>query len=329
MRKKVGTLQAIAIFALWVWFLGVWFLAFSWTPWSHNQVAWAEEEDVAAVHTHAKEEDAQQPTALRIPHTGGGNPWIGYDPRVVRNNNKAVKKLENILEELDKKESPKAPLNFSKSLEKEDLHALIQKDAYEAYKYLLRALEKENFDPSLYLNLGLAFELNGEWEKAFLAYEKAHKYSKESPKTDFLSLYNSARIRGHQGRVDEALHIYQKALEIIPQSIEVKTNIELLTSQPPPKPQGSQGSKNQKSQSDKGEKDHQQEPKDESEESQKEANKKEGPIQNGKETPRTFEGRELSEDDVRKILEEIKNQEQKIRAKESKPIKEKSRAKDW
>ena len=48
-----------------------------------------------------------------------------------------------------------------------------------------------------------------------------------------------------------------------------------------------------------------------------------------KEQPRVFQSHELSEDDVRKILDEIQRQEQKIRAKEHKESKERPRDKDW
>ena len=199
--------------------------------------------------------------------------------------------------------------------EEERLSSLARTESYEAYRHLLGAIEQENFDSRLYLNLGLALEFNGDLDKSFLAYESAKKYSGGDSRINFLSLYNAARIQGQQGKVDEALRLYQGALEIQPDSIEVKTNIELLTAM---KQGGGQG---QGGQGDEGDK-NPQEPN-----SQDDSENKQ--YQSGREQPRTFQSRELSEDDVRKILEEIKNQEQKIRAKEQKNAKERSRAKDW
>ena len=269
-------------------------------------------------------------------------------PFVVRENNAAVELLEKALEEQAKVEAEESvfhsafkPLwNFYEKLkrffvsekkeviqklppknpqapqEEDDLSPLARTEAYSAYRHLLNAIERESFDPRLYLNLGLAFEFNGEWEKSFLAYENAQKYSGEDPKINFLSLYNAARIRGHQKKIPEALRLYQGALEIWPDSVEVKTNIELLTAMSAQQQSGGNGKGDGNPNKDK-------------EGSQSDQIKEDGPIQNGREIPSSFQSRELSEDDVRRILEEIKNQEQKIRAKENKKAKERPRAKDW
>ena len=259
--------------------------------------------------------------------------------QVVWFNNKAVDLLEESLEKRAKlaQPSPKNPwlwtsiLNFFKKQpqesdiqklpedphsEQKDLKMLIHRqDAQSAYQHLLEAMEKKSFDPRLYLNLGLAFELNGEWDQAFLSYEKAKKYSGDDPRIDFLSLYNGARVRGLQQKIPEALSLYQGALEIIPDSKEVKTNIELLMRLH--QQQQKQQAKNNQGDSDKDKSD-----------SQGDQENKDGPIQNRKDQPRIFKS-ELSEDDIRNILDEIQTQEQKIRAKEHKQSKEKPREKDW
>ena len=51
----------------------------------------------------------------------------------------------------------------------------------------------------------------------------------------------------YKGRVDEALRLYQEALEIRPDSIEVKTNIELLMRQQQPSPSKSDNSSDSES----------------------------------------------------------------------------------
>ena len=272
----------------------------------------------------------------------------GHSPSVVRSNNAAAELLERALEEkvkvqreenilsavlkpvLDVYEGLKdffkgdsgkkgetiqqLPPESSMSSEEDGLSSLTRTESYAAYRHLLKAIERESFDSRLYLNLGLALEFDGELDKSFFAYESAQKYSGGDPEIDFLSLYNAARIRGQQGQVTEALRLYQGALEILPHSVEVKTNIELLTA---------------KSQKSKGDGDPRSGGKGDGSDSRGDDKRRDRPYQNGKEQSRLFESRELSEDDVRKILEEIKNQEQKIRAKEHKSAKEKPHAKDW
>ena len=211
-------------------------------------------------------------------------------------------------------EIKKLPPQNQMSGEGEPWRSLLRTESYAAYKHLLKAIEKESFDSRLYLNLGLALELNGELDKSFLAYENAQKYSGGDLKINFLSLYNAARIRGQQRQIEEALKLYQGALEIVSDSIEVKTNIELLMMMMVQQKKGKGGgdSENEKE-----------------EESDSGNEKRDGPYQSGKEQPRVFESHELSEDDVRKILEEIQSQEQRIRAREQKRAKERPRAKDW
>ena len=214
------------------------------------------------------------------------------------------------------------PQKGSQSKEAEELSALISSEpASKAHQNLLSAIGKDSFNSKLYLNLGLAFELKDELKQAFRAYEQAQRHSKGNPLIDFLSLYNAARIRGLQKDIPEALRLYQGALALVPGSIEIKTNIELLLKEG--EGQGSGGQPEDSEGEGQGEKDS------DGSESEEEKRKKDGPIQNGREQARVFESGELSKDDVQNILDEIQRQEEKIRAKESKSAKEKPRAKDW
>lgn len=200
--------------------------------------------------------------------------------------------------------------------EEGDLSLLTSSEpASKAYRHLLEAIGIESSDSRLYLNLGLSFELNGELDSSFLAYEKAQRYSGGDPKLEFLALYNAARIRGLEGKIPEALHLYQGALGILPHSIEVKTNIELLIQQAQQKGKGKSDKRG-----DGGSDPNEGLGKDEGED---------GPIQNGRDQPRVFKSNELSDDDVKNILDEIQRQEQKIRARENRGAKDKPRGKDW
>src|SRR3989338_6896158 len=148
-------------------------------------------------------------------------------------------------------------------------------------------------------------------------------------------------------KVSEALEQYQAALEINPTSVMVKHNIELLIQnnsgsksgdqQQKEKNKDGQGQENQENQDNKeGQGDQDQKDKDkkkdnkDSEDEKDKKDQKQGYEPNAKYKPRPFQGEELSEGDVKKILGELKNQEQRIRANfEKKERKEKKNDKDW
>jgi len=184
----------------------------------------------------------------------------------------------------------------------------MQKEAYpQAYDHTLKALETDPLSPELQINLGNAMEGMGSLSRARDAYASAEKLSKDDALISFESRFNQAQAYGKEKKIEEALNYYQKALEIDPQSLVVKTNIELLLSG-----QGGGGGKGDKNKDkDKG-KDSQEGDQDkDKEQSNKpphfDENRKQNPS-NGKKSPE-----DLSQGDIKKILEEIKQQEQKIR----------------
>lgn len=152
--------------------------------------------------------------------------------------------------------------------------------------------------------------------------------------------YNLGVYYGALKKIPEALDNYQVALDLVPSSHEIKTNIELLMQKQQDQKQKNdqQNEQQQKNddQSDKGkndkgrdnsEKDNE-ENKDNKENKDEESKKASSP----KYQPRPFKGDQLSEGDVKKILGELKNQEQKIRAnfdKKEKKGKRTENEKDW
>ncbi len=198
-----------------------------------------------------------------------------------------------------------------------------EKMHYPAYQAFLKALESDPLNPDLHLNLGLVFEQNEEWEKAVAAYRGAINLLPPDSTRRFEALFNLAGVYAKQRRIPEALEVYQQALDVDPDSREVKTNIELLW-------QGDGGggeSKSDQKKEDKGDKqdpNQQQQPNDQPKPDDKEPPKEE------KKQPRPFKSEELTPEDVKKIIDELKNQEQSIRAEEyERKGKESPRGKDW
>ena len=127
----------------------------------------------------------------------------------------------------------------------------------------------------------------------------------------FYILFNLGVLHSQESQIDQALHRYQQALELQPESKEIKTNIELLFQQQ----QQQQGQKSQ--QGNQGDNPDQNKDQQEEKEQQNEKNpdNKQNQDKQNKEQ-QDFKSKNLSKDDVRKILEELKNQENKIRMNE-------------
>jgi Ca-activated chloride channel family protein len=201
-----------------------------------------------------------------------------------------------------------------------------------AEKKLVEALGHEPMLPELHLNLGLAFLGQGQIEKAQSSFEFAAKQATRA-QTKFMALFNLGFMAGKQQKIDEALNYYQQALEVMPDSIETKTNIELLTKDQDQKGKnGQSGDKNQQQKPGEGQQDQDQKnDKDKDDDkNQKDQENKPKEYQKPKPQPKQFKSEELTQADVNKILGEIKQQEQKIRSEfNKKDAKEKPRAKDW
>ncbi|MBX3023178.1 MAG: tetratricopeptide repeat protein [Bdellovibrionales bacterium] len=201
----------------------------------------------------------------------------------------------------------------------EGVRQMEKKNFYPAYQSFLKALEDDPLSWQVQMNLGLVFEANEEYSKAVKAYTGAAHIAKEGSEERFSSLFNLGGALAKEQKIEEALKAYQAALDIKPDSLEVKNNIELLWQG------GGGGGKGDNQNKDKKEQqqgNNQQQREDSLKNPQKEEKQKP--------QPKPFDSEDLSKEDVKRILDEIKNQEQSIRANEyQKGGKEASKGKDW
>ncbi len=169
------------------------------------------------------------------------------------------------------------------------------------------------FNPIFQYNMGFSFIATEEKKKAVQMYEEILKQKPLPPEIEFATYFNLGvlySLKEFSDGIDKALEYYQLALNVRPDSKEVKTNIELLFQSGKGK---GKGDKKEQSKEGEGE--------DQPKEPQKFTNKPQ---------PNQFKSKEMSKGDVKKILEELKKQEQKIRAKhERKGKREADREKDW
>ncbi len=187
------------------------------------------------------------------------------------------------------------------------------KKALEAHDELLQLLSEQPFNPLFQYNMAFTFIATDEKKKAIQMYEEILKQKPLPPEVEFGAYFNLGvlySMKGMSDSIDPALDSYQKALGLYPDSKEVKTNIELLF-----QGGGGKGQGENKKDSDKGEGEQPKEPQE---------------FTNKPQQPNQFNSKEMSKGDVKKILEELKKQEQRIRAKhERKGKREADRDKDW
>lgn len=216
-------------------------------------------------------------------------------------------------------------------LNKEGADFLKKQNFSLAEKNFIKALGDSPFSAELQLNLGLTYYGLGQMEKAQAAYEAAAKLATDD-KVKFMAQFNLGELHQKAKKTDEALKYYQEALKYEPDSRETKVNIELLIQDKQKGGGGKDQDKNQdqkQQQGQSGSDDKDGKDKQDQKNDGKEPKEKQG-ISKGKAPKPQFNSKELTQSDVNKILGEINQQEQKIRAEfNRKDAKEKPRGKDW
>ncbi len=203
------------------------------------------------------------------------------------------------------------------------------KKLMDAYNKFNSALIDLPFSPEVHFNLGNSFLENKEYEKAVSEYRQTLKLTGDKTSHDralrFYALFNSGVAMAEQKKTDEALAFYQSALDYNSKSLETKTNIELLAQQGGG--QGDGDSKDKKQDKDgKGE----QKPKPDPNKPNKDNQKPQDQQKQEQPKPKPFQSKELNQQDVNRILEELKRQEGSIREKMQKEgPKDAPLDKDW
>ena len=205
-------------------------------------------------------------------------------------------------------------LNFLETLKNNDAATDIENKKPEmGLKNVSELLIDNPENALLHYNLGVSLLHLKDVDKAKQEFEAVYKTS-QNPEMKFYAAFNLGFIYGLEKKIDKAIEMYQKALDIHPDSVEAKVNIELLLQNQSGGGGGEDGEP-QQDQSESGE-DEQDQP----QKYQDNQNKK----------PQEFKSKELTRQDVKDILEELEQQEQKIRDKlNQKKSKEKELEKDW
>ncbi len=196
-----------------------------------------------------------------------------------------------------------------------------QEKVFEAKQIIQNEVIENPQSSELKYNFGKVFEKSNETDDAIREYLSAAK-SNQNPELQFQSLFNAARLYGEKKDISLALKYYQLALDIKPESIEVKTNIELLVQSG-----GGGGGQNNQQQNQNQNQDQKQ---NQEGQDKKDQQQPQGKPDQQKQQPQKFKSQELSEQDVRRILEELKRQEDQIRKKmNEQKTQESPIGKDW
>ena len=183
-----------------------------------------------------------------------------------------------------------------------------EKNSTDAQSAFIKALGIDPFVSEIHVNLGLTYAELKQPENALKSFEAAEKWSENK-------------------QIEEALLAYQKALDVVPDSMETKTNIELLISSQSQESGEGESEEKKDGKGDQPNKDKKDSDKDSTDKEKENKPKEYQKNENYK--PREFKG-DLSETDVKKILGELKQQEQKIRGQFYRnETKERPRDKDW
>ena len=187
-----------------------------------------------------------------------------------------------------------------------------QKKVLEAYESFHQLLGQNPFHPLFQFNLGASLITVEEPEKAIKMYKELLKSNGLPPQMEFAVFYNLGVLYSLEEDVDQALDFYQQALDKNPDSKEVKINIELLIQKA-----GSNGKKRKKDSQKKG--------------SNSEDETQKTPMKFTNEPQKSqYKSKDMSRRDVEKILNELKKQEQRIRAKHQRKNKrQEDHGKNW
>lgn len=188
----------------------------------------------------------------------------------------------------------------------------------DSFDFFTDALGELPYAPEVQYNIGNAFLQMKEVDRALKQYETATKLAKTNSKRDkevrFRAFFNKGAVLASQSKVEEALTAYQLALNEKPDSEETKTNMELLLNGGEG---GGKGDKEDKEKKDDGQGEQQNQ-------NQKFENQQKKP------QPQPYKGKDLSKQDVDRILDELKQQEEQIRAKQQREgAKDAPPDKDW
>lgn len=188
----------------------------------------------------------------------------------------------------------------------------------DAYDRFAQGLGDLPFQAELHYNLGRTYFENKEYEKS-IKESLATERLAGNAELKFHALFQAGTAAASMKKIEEALAFYQRALEFKPDSKETKTNIELLLADGQGGGQGDQQQQQQQG-------DQQKEPQDGN--GQQQQQQQSG--QQQRPTPRPFKSENLGKKDVENILDELKQQEEQIRAKfQREGAKDAPREKDW
>lgn len=193
-----------------------------------------------------------------------------------------------------------------------------------AQQKFLKALSENPKNYISRMNLGVTFIFDKELDKAIKEFDIPADAADSSDEVRYFAHFNKGRAYQDLKKADAALKNYQESLLYRKDSLETKANIELLVQQQNGQGKGGSGDEQENQQKQDQDQQGQGDQKDQKNDQQKDGDKEK------EKNEKPQKPQDLSKKDIEKILEELKNQEQKIRALEyGKESKEEQNGKNW
>ena len=114
-------------------------------------------------------------------------------------------------------------------------------DAAAAEQHFIQALAENPFNVLVHLNLGRTFEIQKMFDKAIKENESVLRYNGLPKELQYVAHFNAGNAAAQGEKVDLAVQHYKEALEVTPDYLETKTNIELLFKSGAGKGKGKEG----------------------------------------------------------------------------------------
>ncbi len=192
---------------------------------------------------------------------------------------------------------------------------LVKKKNFEAYEGFLAALSHAPYNPLYRLNLSLSQAAREDLDKSIQELRLMERWLEKNPshyppEVQFEIFYNLGTLLGLNQQVEPALDIYQRALKLRPGDAKIRNNIEVFLTQQSQSGksdksgEGKEGEKGSESENQQGKGD---------EDKEQDGEVPEGAPEKGETT--NGKPQDLTEEEMEQIIEEIENQEQKVRGK--------------
>ncbi|SYZ73982.1 BatB protein (fragment) [Candidatus Zixiibacteriota bacterium] len=207
--------------------------------------------------------------------------------------------------------SPAAPQGF-KSLVNQGNELFKKGDYKKALDLYHQAEADQPENPELYYNIGSALYKEGKYEEATDRLQKS--FVTQDIKYEAMAHYNLGDVYFKAGDYQNAIKSFQKSLELNPDDIDAKYNLELARKRLKEqlKPEQNKNNQQKQNQQDQQKQDQDQQDKNKQDQKQEQQNKQDQQKKNEQKQQQQVSQNEMSKEDAERILNALKDDEEEV-----------------